>query len=214
MDAFCGQGGAGMGYYRAGFDVIGVDIAQQPKYPFPFIQTDAIDFIRAYGHTFDAIHVSPPCQKYTSLAVLRPDLDHPDLVGETRDALKHAGAPYIIENVVGAPLQDPITLCGSMFGLSIICEDGLERTLRRHRLFESNTPLTAPADQCKGQKIVGVYGQGSNGVGGRGYQGSRNEAMAAMGIKWMTHQGLTQAVPPAYTRFLGRQLLASMKGHG
>jgi DNA (cytosine-5)-methyltransferase 1 len=139
LDLFCGAGGAGMGYHRAGFDVVGVDLAPQPHYPFEFSQSDALawlDYPLTLGLRFDAIHASPPCQAYSAMSACRPGLadQYPDLVAPTRELLEATGLPYVIENVPRAPLRDPVTLCGHMFGLP----------LYRHRLFEANFPIDQP----------------------------------------------------------------------
>ncbi len=212
LDAFCGAGGAGVGYQRAGFEVVGVDIKPQPRYPFEFHQGDALEFISAHGHEFDAIHASPPCQSYLNLTRLNESLgqakDHPDLISATRTALRRAGRASVIENVVGAPLITPIRLCGTSFGLP----------LRRHRLFESNVGMlgrpcahasfTEPrywtsfrnAGERRLSTVVQVYGQ----------TGGLSEWPAAMGIDWMTQQEMAQAIPPVYTEFIGRQLLTAL----
>ena len=129
LDLFCGAGGAAMGYHRAGFDdITGVDIKPMPRYPFKFIQGDALEYLAAHGAEYDVIHASPPCQAYSIMQhANHMRKDHPDLVDSVRDALKQTGKPWIIENVPGAPLIDPILLCGLSFGLRVI----------RHRLFES-----------------------------------------------------------------------------
>lgn len=214
LDLFCGAGGAAMGYYRAGFEVIGVDVASQPHYPFEFHQADALTFPL---HGFDAIHASPPCQHYSiirNFGNLR-DRDYPDLIAPTRERLIGAGVPYVIENVPGAPLVDPIQLCGSSFALP----------LRRHRLFESNVallvppcahrqllrgwrvPLGAPA-RHRGKdptrsRYVAVYGSTR-------YAGELSDRRIAMGIDWMTNAEITQAIPPDYTELLGHQLLRAL----
>lgn len=202
LDLFCCAGGAGMGYAKAGFDVVGVDINPQPRYPFEFHQADAMTFDLS---GFDAIHASPPCQAYTVLGG-REDLSHyPDLVDAVRDRLQASGKPWIIENVPGAPLRDPITLCGAMFGLRSY----------RHRLFESSVPLTAPHHP---RHAVRVNRRGENRrqhwdsggfitiTGDVGvYCGPE-----AMGVDWMSGNELSQAIPPAYTEFLGWQLRAAM----
>lgn len=212
LDLFSGAGGAGMGYYRAGFDVTGVDIKPQPRYPFAFHQADALEFLREHGHEYAAIHASPPCQSYLNLTRLNESLgkagDHPDLIEETRAALIATGRPYVIENVPGAPLMTPIRLCGTSFGLP----------LRRHRLFESSTGMLgmpcahrlfrAPRywsswrldGVARLSPVVQVYGQG----------GGHAEWPAAMGIDWMTDQELALAIPPVYTRFIGAQLLSAL----
>src|SRR5574337_20985 len=140
LDLFCCAGGCAMGYHRAGFDVVGVDINPQQRYPFEFHQADAMTFDLS---GFDAIHASPPCQAYTVLGG-REDLSHyPDLVDAVRERLQASGKPWIIENVPGAPLRDPITLCGAMFGLRRY----------RHRLFERDA-VAGLAEQLPGALLV------------------------------------------------------------
>jgi DNA (cytosine-5)-methyltransferase 1 len=222
LDLFCGEGGAGMGYHRAGFEVLGVDLDRAPlqRYPFDHRRSDALSYLADNGHLFAAIHASPPCKLHTALAASQPgdDLDgmlfplptHRDWVGATRDALEATGLPYIIENVPGAPLRDPIVLCGSMFGLGADCSDG-RRELRRHRLFESNVPIKPPAHPAHAGRAIGVYGGGRRpGAGvryGGAYQGTVGEGREALGAPWMTQAGLSQAIPPDYTEWLGAQLL-------
>lgn len=200
-----------MGYHRAGFDVVGVDIAPQPHYPFAFVQADALEFCRDHGHEFGAIHASPPCQAYIiGLGMMNrtSGKQHPSLIEPTRDALRWSGRPYVIENVVGAPLLGPITLCGSSFRLRV----------RRHRLFESNVLLLSPGCYHRGQgRTVGVYGNKGNGGlepnprGGWFHRArSAEDAGDAMGIDWMEWRELTQAIPPAYTELIGRQLLRAV----
>ena len=133
LDLYSCAGGAAVGYHRAGFDVVGVDIAFQKNYPYEFHQGDALDYVAGHGHEFDAIHASPPCQAFTNAQRIQ-GRDHPDHVAATRSALQLIGKPWIIENVPGAPLNNPVELCGAMFGL----------TTYRHRLFESNIQLTTP----------------------------------------------------------------------
>ena len=147
LDLVCGAGGAGMGYHQAGFDVLGVDVNPQPNYPFPFIQGDALAIggpLLATGR-IDAVHASPPCQAYSRITKMHgTQAKHPDLVDATRGILLAAGVPYVIENVEGAPLHAPVTLCGSMFGLGAVVA-GQPRQLRRHRLFEASWPLIWPS---------------------------------------------------------------------
>lgn len=205
LDLFCGGGGAGMGYHLAGMEVTGVDIEKQPRYPFAFVQAEALEYLTNHGQEFDFIHASPPCQAYTVLGG-REDLSHyPDLVDPVRELLQRSGKPWIIENVPGAPLRDPITLCGAMFGLRSY----------RHRLFESSIPLTAPAHP---KHVVRVNRRGEN----RREHWDRGGFITitgdvgvycgpeAMGVDWMSGNELSQAIPPAYTEFLGRQVLAAM----
>ena len=218
LDLFCGEGGAGAGYAEAGFEVVGVDIARRTatRYPYRHHRADALEYAAAHGAEYDAIHASPPCKVHTALAVLNPDdlgsmlfpmATHTDLVAATREVLVSIGRPWIIENVPGAPLVDPVLLCGYMFDLEAECEDGLRRHLRRHRLFESNVPLTAPPHPPHRGKTIGVYGHGARRWSPTGaYQGNVAEAKQALGIPWMSRDGLSQSIPPAYTAHLGRQL--------
>jgi DNA (cytosine-5)-methyltransferase 1 len=209
LDLFCGQGGAGMGYSRADFEVVGVDLNPQPRYPFEFHQGDAIQFLAENWEDFDAFHASPPCQAYTALKSLR-DNKHPQLVVPTRWGLQATGKPYVIENVPGSPLVDPIVLCGSMFHLGANCRDGVYRQLRRHRLFESNVKLTAP--NCKHDgPVIGVYGTGGGGKMTRGYKGDKKDSLAAICAPWMDRKGISQSIPPAYTEYIGKQLMVAVR---
>lgn len=228
LDLFCCEGGAAVGYYGAGFDVTGVDIRPISRYPFRFVRGDALDYVAEHGRDFDAIHASPPCQAHSALrhvhdddvdSMLFPLPTHPDLVAPTRAALIATGRPYIIENVVGAPLLDPVTLCGTMFALGTITRTGW-RELRRHRLFESNVDL-APPRRCRHyDPVIGVYGEGGPGDherrkanGRRGaYSGTVDECRAAMGMPWASRNGVSQGIPPAYTRHLGEQLRSYVDG--
>ncbi|OAP24619.1 MULTISPECIES: DNA methylase [Amycolatopsis] len=199
LDLFCKAGGAAKGYHDAGFDVIGVDIEPQPHYPYAFYQADALDFLTAHGHDFDAIHASPPCQAFT-LAQRIQNRRHPDLVGPVRAALTAIGRPWVIENVEGAPLRNPITLCGAMFP---------ELNVYRHRLFETSFPVTAPPEPVHREPLTKMGrppqpGERMHVVGN--FSGVR-QARTAMGIGWMTRNELAEAIPPAYTRHIGTQLL-------
>lgn len=210
LDLFCCAGGAGEGYRRAGFDVVGVDIEPQPLNPHTFIQGDAVEYLEAHGHEYDAIHASPPCQAHTRLAKLTGK-EYPCFIEATRDLLMKLDVPWIIENVVGAPLRNPVTICGSAFGLGV----------RRHRQFESNVWLW-PTD-CRHDlqpEPIDVTGTGgfvegrirTDGGGGNSRK-PRNiaEAREAMGINWMTRPKLSQAIPPAYTEYLGQQVMGFLK---
>lgn len=203
LDLFCCQGGAAMGYHRAGFDVTGVDINPQPRYPFAFVQGDAIEYVKAHGHKYDAIHASPPCQRYTPGARRWGSADrHPDLVEPTREALVASGRPYVIENVEGAPLLAPTLLCGVMFGLGVL----------RHRAFESNIPLSTPVHHRHERRIGEGYETVAGHPGGSSMRdgtrfGTASHWAAAMGIGWMTARGLAESIPPAYTEHVGRQLI-------
>jgi DNA (cytosine-5)-methyltransferase 1 len=217
LDLFCGAGGCSVGYERAGFDVVGVDVEFHKDYPFEFHQADALTFPL---DGFDAIHASPPCQAYSVLrhAAEKKGKDKPDLVAPTREMLKATGLPYVIENVPGAPLAYSVELCGSMFGLG---SNG--RQLRRHRLFECSFPVMQPQCQHAGEAI-GVYGGGPTGrytfgngakkdyYGRRGgYQGTIAEKREAMDIDWMTATDINQAIPPAYTEHIAHYLLAAIR---
>lgn len=229
LDLFCCAGGAAMGLHRAGFDVIGVDIEPQPAYPFPVVKADALrppfDL-----NKFDLIWASPPCQAYTGMQRLNtraPKRNHPKLIEPVREMLKISGRHYIIENVPGAPLIDPIMLCGSMFGLRV----------RRHRLFECSFWMLRPNCQHNLEhEPMPVWGDGRpsrqevrkarrdrlspttvcgdhpQSPGDKTMRVNRartlREGQEAMGIDWMEWRPLTQAIPPAYSEFLGRAALA------
>lgn len=212
LDAFCGAGGAGWGYHLAGFDVTGIDINPQKHYPLKFIQGDALDFISSHGKEFDVIHSSPPCQFYSRTKFLpSAKNNHPDLIGATRNALIATGKPYVIENVKDSPLINPITLCGSMFGLGVL----------RHRLFETAPEIWFPPCPCAHGKVMPIFwgdqlkakqsGKTYNfiTVSGRSFLASK--AKIAMGINWMTAKELAQAIPPAYTEWLGKQILITLE---
>ncbi len=200
LDLFCGAGGASAGYHAAGFDVIGVDITPQPDYPFPFVRADALGVDLA---GFDVIAASPPCQRWSAATPPNRRGEHPDLIAPVRERLRKAVAAgvawaYVIENVPGAPVLDPVTVCG----------DALRLGVRRHRLFESNLPLAGtPCWHDRSAPPVAVYGTYNQRRPGR-QAASTSAARAAMGIDWMPWPALTQAIPPAYTHWLGVQLLA------
>lgn len=206
LDLFCGAGGAGMGYHRAGFDVVGVDITQQPHYPFEFHQADAMTYPL---DGFDAIHASPPCQAFSRRGRARSG--HPNLIPDLRELLMATGLPLAIENVTEAPLVAPVVLCGQMFGLGVF----------RHRAFESNVMLMAPPHRehegaIGDGRFFSVTGHsGGHGVKKSGARkvdgGTGAQWRVAMGIDWMTNAELVNAIPPAYTEFIGRQLLAALE---
>lgn len=216
LDLFCGAGGAAMGYHRAGFEVVGVDINPQPHYPFEFHQADAMTYPLDW---FDAIHASPPCQAFTSLRVMHNARQHADLLTPMRERLEQTASPYVIENVPGAPIRSTIRLCGSSFGLGVEVYDGW-RQLRRHRLFESSVALLAPPCQHSGSTI-GIYGDHARDRR-RKADGSAKGldfpdrdkltlARSAMGIPWAERwRELSEAIPPAYTEHIGRQLLEAI----
>lgn len=207
LDLFCGAGGAAMGLHRAGFDVVGVDIKPQKRYPFEFIKGNALEYPI---DGFDFIWASPPCQAHTSLKTMHNAKKHPDLIPQTRAKLKASGLPWIIENVPGSPLVCPVMLCGSMFDL----HTG-NAQLRRHRLFELSWGLTmTPCCNHHGDTI-GVYGGGHGVSLHRSKRGEKCHTAAqqreAMGIDWMSVDELSQAIPPAYSEFLGRQVMKILR---
>jgi DNA (cytosine-5)-methyltransferase 1 len=204
-----------MGYYRAGFDVVGVDIAPQPHYPFEFVQADALEYIAEHGREFDVIHASPPCQRFSVMTKRWGDdvaRTHINLVPATRAALGQTGKPYIIENVEGAraELVRPIMLCGTMFGLEL--DDGSQ--LRRHRYFECwgfEPGLTSPCWHNNIQSVlVAGHAGGKSTRDGRVFH-TTDDRKAVMGIDWMTGAELVQAIPPAYTEWIGKRLLEAME---
>lgn len=227
LDLFCCAGGASMGYHLAGFDVTGVDIEPRPRYPFAFVQGDALTLDLEWVASFDAIAASPPCQAHTAMKSMHNAKEHLDLIEPTRALLVASGRPWVMENVVGAPLKDPILLCGTMFGLGV--EDA---ELRRHRLFETSFPILLHPQCQHGQRdVIGVYGGHVRnrrrvrtiGIYGEGVRDSRrkfdkgvpdfstDQGRAAMGCPWMTTAELSQAIPPAYTQFLGRHLMEHLQ---
>ncbi len=214
LDLFSCEGGAAVGYARAGFEVVGVDIIPQPRYPFEHHVADALEFVANHAHEFDAIHASPPCQAYSDLRTSwNARTDHPDLVAPTREALERAGLPWVIENVEGAPLNNPVKLCGSMFGLGI---PGFQ--LRRHRLFEFSDDVYGLQPTCRHNgPVIGVYGDHVRSRGhwrkGADFPGQDKVKLAgeALGIDWMSWHGLSQSIPPAYAEWVGEQLMTAVR---
>jgi DNA (cytosine-5)-methyltransferase 1 len=216
LDLFSGGGGAAEGYRRAGFRVIGVDIEDHSR-AFARIGCEFHRMtwemgLAMFGHLADAVHASPPCQRYSRASSCRPGLAgrYPDLIAPVRTALQATGKPYVIENVEGAPLIGPVMLCGSMFGLRAEFPGHGTVGLQRHRLFESSVLLTAPGCCRHELPALRVFGHGRPGnsdLTGPGYaQASRD----VMGIWWMTRDQLDEAVPPAYAEHAGRQLMGAL----
>lgn len=219
LDLFCGAGGAAYGYHLAGFsEIIGVDIKPQPRYPFEFVQADALKYVTEHGREFDVIHASPPCQAYSEATPMKHRNNHPDLIEPTRQLLRATDRPYVIENVENARalLINPVKLCGTMFDLPIW----------RHRYFEIwpfwflspatcqhiRAPITVHSGSHTRKTWIPVLCTG----GGDGKRAKRKllrprESVEvvrwAMNINWMLQRELTEAIPPAYTEWIGRQLL-------
>ncbi len=209
LDLYCGAGGAAKGYQRAGFEVVGVDINRQPNYcGEQFIQADCLDLDPSFVRSFDAIHASPPCQAYTRKAAnwgrkRVNHIEHPDLLGPTRDKLAATGIPYVIENVIGAPMRADLVLCGTMFGLRII----------KHRQFECSFPVFSLLPDCDHSDVYNPWsGKGRSAV----------EHRAAQDTPWIPQCGgasrkagvtgdLNNAIPPAFTRYIGEQLMAHLQ---
>jgi DNA (cytosine-5)-methyltransferase 1 len=218
LDLFCGAGGAAKGYQRAGFYVVGIDLAPQPDYcGDEFIQAGALGSAyadaRYVAEAFTAVHASPPCQAYTSMNRKHEQREaraaHPALIAETRKLLQATGLPYVIENVAGAvsELRNPIQLCGRSLGIGI----------HRHRLFETNFPVMA-APCTGGRDPFGVYGKldgrrlwtRSDGSELRAAK-TLEEAQEAMGMDWSDWDGLREAIPPVMTEHIGGYLLTHLK---
>lgn len=222
LDLFCGAGGASMGYFRAGFEVLGVDIAPQKRYPFPFVQADALEYVAAHGHEFDVIHASPPCQFASESTPLAHRARHANLIPATRQALIETGKPYVIENVENARrfLRHPLLLCGSMFGLPVW----------RHRYFECHPNLMFSPATCNHSRRPITFTSGSHSRainrvspvlitgttrrsdanGGR-FDFTVQQCREAIECPWMTRAEIDQAIPPAYTEYIGRQLMQLQK---
>lgn len=206
LDLFCKAGGCTKGYQRAGFYVVGVDIEPQPRYcGDEFVQADALEYVRKYGHEFDAIHASPPCQAYSVTSNMPWVGEYPQLIEPVRELLQETGKPYVIENVVGAPL-DGITLCGTMFGLKLF----------RHRIFETSwfmlgIPHAPHTEQIGRNGFVCMAGHGDSGRGRIPADHRSVQAWKrAAGIDWMTRDELAEAIPPAYTEYIGSYLMEGL----
>lgn len=192
LDLFCGAGGASTGYHMAGFDIVGVDIKPQPNYPFEFHQANALEYPI---DGFDAIHASPPCQKFSMMQrIHKNEHKHPDLITPIRNRINKK--PYVIENVPGAPLRVDLLLCGTMFGLRIA----------RHRIFESNSLSFSLMPPCNHVDLYDPW------HGGEMARGEREKLSKAMGIEYfMTRPEVREAIPPAYTEYIGKQLIRNIK---
>jgi DNA (cytosine-5)-methyltransferase 1 len=207
LDVYSGAGGAARGYQLAGFEVTGVDINPQPRYAGDhFVQADALAYLATADLTgFDAIHASPPCQDHSQLSrnYGAPSHGTGHLLGDTLEVLRAQPLPWIVENVVGAPMPSPYLLCGATFGLSAYGRD-----LSRHRLFSTSFAMLVPPCQHRRGNTIGIYGEGTNSYHVRklGHVITSAAKRAAMGIDWMNRVELAQAVPPAYTTFIGAVL--------
>ena len=224
LDLFCGAGGAAMGYHRAGFEVVGVDNKPQPHYPFEFILSDALHIMdnllrgvplfrkegEYYLQDFCAYHASPPCQDYAVTRSIpnRDSSKYPRLIDPIRVKIEATGKPFVIENPPPAPLFNPITLCGSMFGL---------RT-RRHRLFECHPPIyflpfghdhSGRVKTPGNGKSLNIYVKDDDpgNVTVAGHLFSLKAGSRALDIDWMNRDELAEAIPPAYTEYIGKYLL-------
>ncbi len=221
LDLFCGAGGASKGYHDAGFEVVGVDIEPMPRYPFPFVQMDALEYLEAFqegrtwynGRSVAAIHASPPCQAWSDLQK-QSKIVYEDFIGPTRDKLNEIGLPWVIENVEGAPLRNAAKLCGASVSFP-------DLRVIRHRYFETNWPLRGV--QCpQKHPLVFTYDKRKPHYGkldqNEAYvqvTGGGNCSVAnakdAMGISWMTKMELNEAIPPAYAEYVGRQLMDHLR---
>lgn len=212
LDLFCGGGGCSKGYADAGFEMTGVDLYPQPHYPYRFVQADWAEYLAEHWQEFDFIHASPPCQGYSRTKNLKTARkDHPMLIEPVREALQATGKPFVIENVEGAPLINPLMLCGSMFGLGVL----------RHRLFECEPPIWFPPASCSHDgKVLPMWwksrmrelldGKVFRYITVAGSSYLMPEGKRAMGIDWMVRDELSQAIPPAYTLFIGAQVMQAL----
>lgn len=202
LDLFCGAGGAAVGYQRAGFDVVGVDIRPQLHYPFPFIQGDAlrppVDL-----SAFDAIHASPPCQRWAEAGASRSIREgHPDLLTPSRAMLIATGLPYVIENIPTAPMPDGVLLCGATFGLPIV----------RHRRFETYPALGLVPTLCRQRRFARSVDHGRSFISyaRKSWEARWRAEVLPVVWPWMTLKESGEAIPPAYTEFIGGQLLEAL----
>jgi len=192
LDLFCGAGGCATGYAQAGFEIIGIDVHPK-RFPFEFHQMDWRDGLEEFGGRADVIHASPPCQAY-SRSLGHFTSGYPELVPDVREALTGTGKPYIIENVIGAPLKNPIMLCGTMFGLDV----------RRHRLFETSFPAEVPM-KCNhdGLSVNPYRASTRQKLRETGITNITRAFLEAMEVPWMREREGREAIPPKYTRYLG-----------
>jgi len=217
LDAYCGEGGAARGYADAGYDIHGIDTNPHAlrRYPYDCDQADAIDYILTHGADYDLIHASPPCTGYSVGTAAIDRSRYPRLIAATRAALKTTGTPYIIENVVGArrELFQAILLCGRMFALGAHDGDGTFLVLDRHRLFETPLPITPPPHPAHHRGTIPVGGaytgaqnhpRRAKKIRGGGYTPHPNVQRRLLDVPWMSATGVRQAIPPAYTHYLGR----------
>jgi len=190
LDLFAGPGGACVGYMQAGFHVTGVDHLPQPHYPGRFVQADALAYLAQHGRAYAVVHASPPCQHYANVTRWRgTQADHPALLPATLALLETSGVPWVIENVPGAPLRCDVQLCGSQFGLRI----------KRHRWFMLSRPVFALLPPCQHVGLLPFMHKGE-----RAYAD-------AMGCTWMNKTEAREAIPPAYTLWIGQQLMRAME---
>jgi DNA (cytosine-5)-methyltransferase 1 len=207
LDMGCGVGGTSHGYWLAGCDVTGVDIAPQPRFPFTFIQADAAKFLLENYREFDAVTGSPPCQKWSRMSKCRPGLSdtYPDLIGPWRTAMQATGLPYVIENVYGAPLRQPVLYCTASFG----------KETYRHRFFEASFPLEGvPHSEHLVRASKAGHWEPGTYVSVAGHCAPMWKAREVMGIDWSTRDELVEAVPPCFTEHVGRQLIAFLERQG
>lgn len=206
LDLFCGAGGCTRGYQCAGFQVRGIDSRLQKRYVGEeFVQADALEYLSGLIESreireFDVIHASPPCQAYSKMKGLTTK-QHPELVDAVRKLLWQSSLPYVIENVAGSPLYCPLVLCGTMFGLNTL----------RHRYFETNPMIFFPPFTCNHHKPVVKANRAGDWkkefICIVGHFTDAGEGRKVMGIDWMTRDELSQAIPPAYTEYVGKQLI-------
>lgn len=203
LDLYCCAGGAGEGYHLAGFDVLGVDISEQPKNPHKFVKADAIEYLLEHGHEYDFIHASPPCQKYTKASKQwrKAGKQYAALIDETRQALIKVGKPWVIENVPDAPLIDPVFLNGSYFGIKI----------HRPRYFESSFSLPQPVIPPSKPVKMGRPIKEGDILQPVGHFSGVKYAQKEMGLPWMGQKELAQAIPPIYTKWIAKQWLLSIE---